>query len=296
MSNNIQFYWDGTSGVCTYGSRKAFFKTKPTIPTVTYDMISYSDEEPGIALKVLKGTTVELTEAEITAITQYCDANATSAVVEAQSVGEHNADSTSHHDIRVALSNLAQYAHKVASVWSTEGLLSDLEGDVIWEYILGDLNDCSLTGDKTAWICPEDELYDLTVQVGLEGVDTSEAVDVTVAVKVNGAVDTTKTHTIAKGTENVPVLSLELVGKSFSYRDKITVSITTSNNTGVLVPSRTFLIVDNHGATKAKRQANYYFNTLGNHIYYKGYDLTLTGDSQGAQVIASQWNPNIISI
>lgn len=288
--SDIQFYWDGNSGVCTYGSRKKFFTEKPSITGLDYDTITYSDGE--IALKVLANRTTELTESEQAAIKLFCDAYATDAVVESQSVGEHNADNTSHHDIRVELSNLNQYAHKIATVWSCEADLSTQEGSLNWQYILGDLNDCT-DAEEDKWVCPVTESYDVTLLAGLEGVDTTSDVKVTVQLQLNGSDLVTKEYTVVKATQNIPTLSIELVGQTLNYKDKLTVLVSTDNNTGVLVPSRTFLVVDNHGSTMAKRQAMYFYNTLGNHIYYKGYDLTLTGDSQGAQVIASKWDPEI---
>lgn len=287
--SNIKFYWDGDTGVCTYEQRKKFFTKKPNITGFEYTTVAFSEDE-NIGLKTLNTETVELTDDEKNIIKMFCDASATDTIIEAQSVGEHNADSTAHHDIRVALSNLHEYAHKVATVWSCEADLSTQESALEWQYILGDLNDCTdPTNDK--WVCPATEVYDITLMVGLEGVSDS---DVTITLKLNDETLSSKTYTIASNVTNIPTLALELTGTQIDYKGKLTAYVSTTSKTGVIVPSRTFLIVDNHGSTMAKRQAMYFYNTLGNHIYFKGYDLTLTGDAQGAQVIASKWNPDII--
>ena len=65
---------------------------------------------------------------------------------------------------------------------------------------------------------------------------------------------------------------------------------------GIIVPSRSFLVVDNHGAVMAKRQADFIFNTMANFVFYNGYEATLNGDATGAQIIASKWNTEVIHI
>ena len=42
---NIQVYWDGNVGACEYEDRKGFFTSKPSIPTVTFDTLVYSEDD-----------------------------------------------------------------------------------------------------------------------------------------------------------------------------------------------------------------------------------------------------------
>lgn len=289
--SNIQLYWDGSSGVCTYGTRKTFFKKKPTITSLSFDSVTYSEDE-NLKLKTLNGKTLTLTDNEIASIKLFCDATATEEVTETQTVEAHNADTTAHHDLRVLISDLTKYAHKVATVWSAEDTFtSAIEKAIEWDYIINDLNDCSDTVDHTYWVCPHSESFDIRVLLGLEGVDTTADIPVTVKLKKNGVVIATGTTTISKDTKDIPTLELVADGIILSYRDKLSVTVT-GLASGSLIPSRTLLIVDNHGSTLAKRQAEYVYNTLGNHVYYKGVDMYLKQDSKGAQIVASTWNPD----
>ena len=73
---NIQVYWDGNVGVCEYENRKAFFTTKPDIPTVTFDVLVYS-EGNSVTKKIYANITSELTSEEVTAIKQFAKAQFT---------------------------------------------------------------------------------------------------------------------------------------------------------------------------------------------------------------------------
>lgn len=57
-------------------NRKAFFTTKPDIPTVTFDVIVYS-EDNSVTKKIYANITSELTSEEATAIKQFAKAQFT---------------------------------------------------------------------------------------------------------------------------------------------------------------------------------------------------------------------------
>lgn len=73
---NIQVYWDDKVGACEYENRKEFFTTKPNIPTVTFDVIAYS-EDNNVTKKIYVNITSELTSEEVTAIKQFAKAQFT---------------------------------------------------------------------------------------------------------------------------------------------------------------------------------------------------------------------------
>lgn len=73
---NIQVYWDGNVGACEYENHKAFFITKPDIPTVTFDVIVYS-EDNNVTKKIYANIISDLTSEEVTAVKQFANAQFT---------------------------------------------------------------------------------------------------------------------------------------------------------------------------------------------------------------------------
>lgn len=73
---NIQVYWDGNVGACEYENHKVFFTTKPDIPTVTFDVIVYS-EDNNVTKKIYDNITSDLTSEEVTAVKQFANAQFT---------------------------------------------------------------------------------------------------------------------------------------------------------------------------------------------------------------------------
>lgn len=304
---NVQLYWDGNTGLVEYEDRKAFLTAKPEVPTLDFDYIVYSSDDD-VKRRVYQGIRYELTTEEIGLIKVYCNANATntseSTTVLKGFITEHDESTTAHHDIRVQLSNLHEFAHQVASVWSTELSLEEYnksEFKVPWNYVIGDSINCTDATDSTCWKCPVNETYDLRVRLGFEGVDTSEDIDVTVTMKkVRGESESsikTGTITIPQNAVGLPMVQLEAYGINLEEGDKVVVYAQITSASGLIVPSRTFFTVDNHGAVMAQRQADYFYNTLGNLVFYSGYEATLNGDSEGtAQVVANKWNTSVVSI
>lgn len=305
--SNIQLYWDGNTGLAEYETRKTFLTTKPTIPTVSFDYIIYSETD-NVKRKVYNGVRYELTDDEVDFIKAYCNSHAinTNTSLETLSglITDHNSSTTAHHDIRVQLSNLHEFAHRVASVWSTELSLEDYnkeEFKIPWNYVIGDSINCTDATDSTNWKCPVSETYDIRIRLGFEGVDTSEDVDVTITLKkIRGEAESsirTGTITIPQNAVGLPMVQLEAFGIILEEGDNVVVTAKITSASGLIVPSRTFFTVDNHGAVMAQRQADYFYNTLGNLVFYNGYEATLNGDSSGtAQVVANKWNTSVVSI
>lgn len=181
---NIQVYWDGNVGACEYEARKGFYTTKPVIPTVTFDTLVYSEDD-NVATKLMGNTPSQLTSQEIVAVKQFANANSSEVPsADTVTVDKHNNDPEAHHDIRVSLSTLNKYAHQVASVWSTEVDLVDLNKasfDLPWEYIVQDINNCSDSANSFNWVSPANEAYDVTVRVGFSGLP--EGTDATLTLK-----------------------------------------------------------------------------------------------------------------
>lgn len=287
---NIQVYWDGNVGACEYEDRKGFFTVKPNIPTVTFDTLVYSEDD-NVTKKIYNNNLSDLTTQEITAIKQFANANSVEVPsTDKVSIDKHNTDPQAHHDIRVALSTLNKYAHKVASVWSTKVDLmnnSKTSFDLPWDYVMQDITDCSDSADSTKWVAPANEAYDITVKVGFSGLPTG--LSATLTLKKNGK-DTVATETFTNVT-NVITLNKDQV--ILAERDKLSCTITFNKipTSGIITPARSYLRVDNHGAVLAKRASDYAFNTLANMIFYDGIEARLQLDeAKKPAVVIDTWN------
>lgn len=287
---NIQAYWDGNVGATEHETRKGFFTEKPVIPTVTFDTLVYSEDD-NVATKIVGTTPSELTPEEITAVRQFANANSVDVPSgDKVSIDKHNSDPTAHHDIRVAISNLNEYAHKVASVWSTEVDLVDLNKasfDLPWEYVMQDITDCTDSTNSAHWVSPANEAYDVTVKVGFSGLPTSTSV--TLTLKKNGT-EVLATQQFAN-VANVVTLSKDQV--ILAERDKLSCTIDFGKvpASGIITPARSYLRVDNHGSVLAKRSADFVFNTLANMIFYSGVEARLQLDeARKPAVVIDTWN------
>lgn len=250
---NVQFYWDGNSGSCSFGTRKGFFTEKPLIVGLSYDIIAYSEDDH-ISEKILGGTKHELNPEEITLIKRYAENNSINyPYYDSVVVDKHNKDPEARHDIRVTLSNLSEYAHRVASLWTTEINLKNVVGDTLiipWDYIISDVGNFADSTDSTNWVSPANEAYDVTLRLGFSGLD--KAISFNVTLWKNGSEEVmSKSFTSVSGVAEVTMNQLIL-----AERDKLSCEITFTDKptSGILVPSRTFLRVDNHGSVVAKRK------------------------------------------
>lgn len=287
---NIQVYWDGNVGACEYEDRKGFFTSKPSIPTVTFDTLVYSEDD-NVAKKIKANNLSSLTTEEITAVKQFANANSVEVPsTDKVSIDKHNTDPEAHHDIRVALSTLNEYAHKVASVWSTEVDLVDMNKASFalpWDYVMQDITNCTDSATSANWVAPANEAYDVTVKVGFSGLPTG--LSATLTLKKNGA-ETVATETFTNVT-NVITLNKDQV--ILSERDKLSCTLTFNKipSSGIITPARSYLRVDNHGSVLAKRASDFIFNTLANMIFYEGIEARLQLDeAKKPAVVIDTWN------
>lgn len=305
--SNVIFYWDGASGACRYENKHKFFTKKPTIShgdtTVAYDVITY-DSSDGISWKILNGNTVELTASEITVVTESAkeyatesDYNETQEAIKEQ-LDAHNEDDTAHHDIRVQLSNLHEFAHNVASVWGASELQFESTSAITipFEYIAHDLTDCTTASSTTMWQSPVSESYDFKVQVGLMGNSSEESLSITVKLLKSTASGSEelgkKTFTLTANPSNGhPLLVLSVSNAVLSKGTKVYATIQSSVAKGAIVPSRTYLVVDNHGSTIATRMCNFLTHTVGNVVNLDESMIVSSVDSTGTpQITADTWN------
>lgn len=274
---NIQVYWDGNVGACEYEARKGFYTVKPVIPTVTFDTLVYSEDD-NVATKLIGDTPSQLTVQEIVAVKQFANANSFEVPsAETVTIDRHNNDPEAHHDIRVSLSTLNEYAHQVASVWSTEVDLVDMNKktfDLTWDYIVQDITNCSDSANSFNWVSPANEAYDVTVKIGFSGLPVGT--NVTLTLKKNGT-ETIATQAFTNVTNTV---TLQKDGVVLAERDKLSCTITFDSvpASGIIIPARTYLRVDNHGSVLAKRSADFMFNTLANIVFYEGVEARLQLD------------------
>lgn len=288
---NIQVYWDGNVGACEYETRKGFFTSKPNIPTVTFDTLVYSEDDK-VATKIVGTTPSELTPEEITAVKQFANANSVEVPsTDKVSIDKHNTDPTAHHDIRVAISNLNEYAHQVASVWSTEVDLVDLNKasfDLTWDYVLQDITDCTDTANSANWVAPANEAYDVTVKIGFSGLPVGTTA--TLTLKKNG----TEQIATRQFTNVANVIELTADQVVLAERDKLSCTITFNKvpTSGIITPARSYLRVDNHGSVLAKRSADFMFNTIANMVFYNGVEARLQlDDAHKPAVVIDTWTP-----
>lgn len=289
---NIQVYWDGNVGACEYENRKGFFTTKPLIPTVTFDTLVYSADD-NVATKTVGKVTSTLTSEEVTAVKQFANAHSTEVPLDdTVGINKHNTDPTAHHDIRVDISTLNEYAHQVASVWSTEVDLVDLNKasfDLTWDYVVQDITDCTDTANSANWVAPANEAYDVTVKVGFSGLPAETTA--TLTLKKNG----TEQIATRQFTNVANVIELTADQVVLAERDKLSCTITFNKvpTSGIINPARSYLRVDNHGSVLAKRSADFMFNTIANMVFYNGVEARLQlDDAHKPAVVIDTWTPH----
>lgn len=95
---------------------------------------------------------------------------------------------------------------------------------------------------------------------------------------------------LPSGTVGFPSLELKAEGVVVQEGHKVSVRLTTSATKGVIVPSRSFLTVDNAGFSLAQRTAEYMYNTLANLMFTNGNSAELTDDG----IITGEWSPEVV--
>lgn len=276
---NIQVYWDGNSGAVEYNSDRLNLTSKPNISAVDFDILAYSEDD-NMRNKVYSGKTAELSPEEVTSIQAYAKTNAKPSSTLDSLVEQHNVAPNAHHDIRVQLSNLHEAIHEVATVWTTEETVSGTK-IIPWDFSVFDIRDCTKSTDNTVWVSPANEAYDVTLVVGLAKTPTNASAPFRV-------------RFIKNGTETLYSASESLVGayQTFSKTnvilgegDTLSVEINAPEES-LLVPFRTFLVVDNHGKNLAMKTAKGYGNTLGKILSYEGVQVIAVMDNGKPSIVA----------
>ena len=95
---------------------------------------------------------------------------------------------------------------------------------------------------------------------------------------------------LPSGTVGLPSLELKAEDVVVQEGHKVSVRLTTSATRGVIVPSRSFLTVDNAGFSSAQRTAEYMYNTLANLMFTNGNSAELTDDG----IITGKWSPEVV--
>ena len=304
--NTIQFFWDGTSGACINGNKKGFFTSKPSLVGVSYDTLVY-DSTDSIALRTFQGVTSELTPVEIAVVVEYCESH--SNILIGDSIKIHNEDTTAHHDIRVQLSNLHEFSHKVATVWATELQFTPTTKDTAqvlpWNFVAHDITDCTVSDDSTLWKCPVSESYDIGVFLNIFGqIKSGTKCTISVYKKgANGGGDTLIgtahefTLTYDATTNSSPIMEYILNGVVLAEGDKLYVSVLTDTDKGALISVRNYLTVDNHGSSLAIRKYKYLMSTVGSLINLDNTQVITYKNpaTNTLEVTVDNWNPTKIT-
>lgn len=284
---NIQVYWDGNSGAIEYNSDRLNLVSKPNINSVNFDVIAYSEDD-NMQTKVYQNKTAELTPEEITTIQAFAKVNAKPASTLESLVEQHNVAPDAHHDIRVQLSEHAEAIHQVATVWTTEKVVTGTS-IVPWDFSVFDVRDCSLSTDPTVWVSPANEAYDVTVVVGLSRSPTSASTPFRVRLIKNGVETLYNARMSLLG-------AYQTFGKQnvvLAQGDKLSVEIEVPEES-MLCPFRTFLVVDNHGRNLAMKTAKGFSNTLGKILSYEGVQIIAAKDNGKPSIIADALEGGIV--
>lgn len=276
---NIQLYWDGNSGAIEYNNLRLNIMSKPNIKDVSFDVMNYSEDD-SISTKTLNNVTHELTPEEINSVKDYAKNNAKPVSTLDSLVEQHNVAPDAHHDIRVELSEVSEAIHQVATVWTTEKVVTGTTV-IPWDFSVFDIRDCSLSTDNKVWVSPANEAYDVTVVVGLAKTPTSPSTPFQVRLLKNG------TETLYNASQ-----SLSGAYQTFSKQnvvlaqgDKLSVELKVPEES-MLVPFRTFLVIDNHGKNLAMKTAKGFGNTLGKVLSYEGVQVIAVKDNGKPSLVA----------
>lgn len=276
---NIQVYWDGNSGAIEYNSDRLNLTSKPNINGVNFEVLAYSEDD-NMHNKVFNNKTAELTPEEITTIQAFAKVNAKPASTLESLVEQHNVAPDAHHDIRVQLSEHAEAIHQVATVWTTEKVVSGTS-IVPWNFSVFDIRDCSLSTDNTVWVSPANEAYDVSVVVGLAKSPTDASTPFRVRLVKNGS------ETLYNANQSLLGAFQTFTKKNvvLAQGDKLSVELEVPEES-MLVPYRTFLVVDNHGKNLAMKTAKGFCNTLGKMLSYEGVQIIAVKDNDKPSIVA----------
>lgn len=296
---SVQFNWDGKSGAITSAEKYQLLYSKPVVTGVTYDTVTY-DSDCAKCLKTIGNKAIELTEGERAALNKYAVDNSVQSpwTPNDSAITAHNADLNAHGGIHYQLSEIAEVAQKVCSVYTIEYDLKTLkpatDTKLHWNFVAMDIGNCTLATDDTVWVAPFAESYDVYLNLHFSSAVT-EAQSISVTFWQNETNISTKQVQIA--ASNNPSKLIKLDGITLPYKSRLSVSISAPKafTEGAFLPFRTYLTVASHGDCTAQRYAKLMYTTiagltttLGTSIYTK----PSTTDPSKTRVIAGTWNAN----
>lgn len=285
---NIQCYWDGNSGSVVYESRSKTYTSKMTIPDVTYDRLVYSEDDE-VAVKAIGKTISNLTSEEIESIKQFADSEAQDQPLVPGDIEVHNSDPTAHPDIRQELSEIFEITDRVCYVGTHEAKIS-LTGSLTYTPSMV-IADYGANSTDNGFVAPANENYRIDYRLNLSNITgySGSGGTVTVEVMKNG---TTPLFTLTENVTGDFSKEYTRTQVTLAEGDTISVKLTFNNMQGdaYLVPFRNFLAIANSGSKVAHNIGESYFNTLGNLMFYKGYELAIRPDDNNQpSAIAGTW-------
>lgn len=289
---NIQCYWDGNSGSIVYDKRMKVYTSKMEIPNVTYDRLNYSSDD-NIAKKIVGDTLSDLNGTEIAAIEAFVNENAEEQVLVAGDITKHNSDPTAHPDIRQELSELFEHADRVCYVATHEAKVP-LTGTFTYTPSMV-VADYGINASNGSFVAPADETYRIDYRLSLSNITgySGSGGSITVELLKNNSVSLFSMSVDVTGDLNRDFTRTSVM---LAEGDTISVRLTFNNMGGeaYMVPFRNFLSIANHGNTTAYNIGKTFFDTLGNLVFYSGYELAIRpDDNQKPSAIAGTWNNTV---
>ena len=290
---NVQCYWDGNSGAVVYEERYKTFTSKMTIPNVTYDRLTYSQDD-NVATKAIGKEISTLTSEEIQAITQFANEQAQDQSLAAGDLEAHNSDPTAHPDIRQELSELYEHADKVVYVGTHEAKIS-LTGTLSYTPSMV-VADYGSNSTDNGFVAPANENYRVDYRLNLSNITgySGSGGSVTVEVMKN---NTTPLFTLTENVTGDFTKEYTRTQVTLSEGDTVSVRLTFNNMQGeaYMVPFRNFLAISNSGSKVAHSIGEAYYKTLGNFMFYEGYELAIRPDDNNKpSAIAGKWSSNLL--
>ena len=285
---NIQCYWDGNSGAVVYEERSKTYTSKMTIPNVTFDRLNYSEDD-NVKVKAVGKTLSTLTSEEIEAIQQFANSEAIAQPLTPAEIEDHNTDPTAHPDIRQELSEVFDHADRVCYVGTHEAEVTT-EGSITYVPSMT-IADYGCNTNSNGFIAPANESYRIDYRFNISNLTgySGSGGQVTIDILKNDAVLSTATINITGDMST----DMSIFSTVLAEGDVIKVRLTFTNMTGAkgyLVPFRNFLAISNAGNMTAYQIGDSYFNTLGNLMFYKGYELAIRPDDNNQpSAVAGTW-------
>lgn len=292
---SIECYWDGNSGAVVYDKRSKTFTSKMIIPNVNYDVITYSDDD-NTAMKGYNGQLLALTPDEIQAVKTFANTYAEDQPLQAADIVTHNSDPNAHPDMRQELSHVSSQADRVLYVGTFEYQLSSW-GSIYFSTT--PIVDSGINLGANGVVIPRSETYRLEARVCLSNIQGTIPSNATVTVTIlKNNTTAIKNATFNLSTEK-GIYVVSVPDAVLQEHDTIKVQISFSNFTGItgayLPAFRNFLCIDNNTG-EASNIASLYQRSLGNLMFYEGYELAIRPDDNNKpSAIAGTWTSTEIT-